>query len=48
MSRLVADLYSYAQAADGAPDVSGVLQGSHVKPHSAGGIAEGGCLGFAE
>ncbi len=45
MSRLVADLYSYVQAADGAP---GVPLGSHVNPHSAGGIAEGGCLGFAE
>ncbi|MDO9623186.1 MAG: xylulose 5-phosphate 3-epimerase [Pseudomonas sp.] len=45
MSRLVADFYSYAQAADGAP---GVPVGSHVNPHTAGGIAEGGYLGFAE
>ena len=45
MSRLVADFYSYAQAADGAP---GVPLGSHVNPHTAGGIAEGGYLGFAE
>ena len=45
MSRLVADFYSYAQAADGRP---GVPLGSHVNPHTAGGIAEGGYLGFAE
>jgi phosphoketolase len=45
MSRLVADFYSYAQAPDGAP---GVPLGSHVNPHTAGGIAEGGYLGFAE
>jgi len=45
MSRLVADFYSYAQAADGTP---GVPLGSHVNPHTAGGIAEGGYLGFAE
>ncbi|PTU75387.1 phosphoketolase family protein [Pseudomonas mangrovi] len=45
MSRLVADFYSYAQAADGSP---GIPLGSHVNPHTAGGIAEGGYLGFAE
>jgi phosphoketolase len=45
MSRLAADFYSYAQAADGSP---GVPLGSHVNPHTAGGIAEGGYLGFAE
>ncbi|SDS77533.1 phosphoketolase family protein [Pseudomonas oryzae] len=45
LSRLVADFYSYAQAADGLP---GVPLGSHVSPHTAGGIAEGGYLGFAE
>nr|WP_298143716.1 xylulose 5-phosphate 3-epimerase [uncultured Pseudomonas sp.] len=45
MSSLVADFYSYAQAADG---TSGVPLGSHVNPHTAGGIAEGGYLGFAE
>ncbi|MNF32686.1 Xylulose-5-phosphate phosphoketolase [compost metagenome] len=45
MSRLVADFYSYAQAPDGAPAVP---LGSHVNPHTAGGIAEGGYLGFAE
>jgi phosphoketolase len=45
MSRLVADFYSYAQNAAG--QVSAPL-GSHVNPHTAGGIAEGGYLGFAE
>ena len=45
LSRLVADFYSYAQASDGLP---GVPLGSHVNPHTAGGIAEGGYLGFAE
>lgn len=45
MSRLAADFYSYAQASDGS---AGVPLGSHVNPHTAGGIAEGGYLGFAE
>ena len=45
MSRLAADFYSYAQAPDGGP---GVPLGSHVNPHTGGGIAEGGYLGFAE
>ena len=45
MSQLVADFYSYAQNAAG--QVSAPL-GSHVNPHTAGGIAEGGYLGFAE
>ncbi|SDJ69821.1 xylulose 5-phosphate 3-epimerase [Pseudomonas indica] len=45
LNRLVQDFYSYAQAPDGAP---GVPLGSHVNPHTAGGIAEGGYLGFAE
>ena len=45
MSQLVADFYSYAQNATG--QVSTPL-GSHVNPHTAGGIAEGGYLGFAE
>lgn len=45
LSRLVSDFYSYAQAPDGLP---GVPLGSHVNPHTAGGIAEGGYLGFAE
>ena len=45
MSRLAADFYSYAQTPEGLP---GVPLGSHVNPHTAGGIAEGGYLGFAE
>jgi phosphoketolase len=45
MSRLVADFYSYEQNAAG--QVSAPL-GSHVNPHTAGGISEGGYLGFAE
>lgn len=45
MSQLVADFYSYVQNAAG--QVSAPL-GSHVNPHTAGGIAEGGYLGFAE
>lgn len=45
MSQLVADFYSYAQNAAG--QVSAPL-GSHVNPHTAGGITEGGYLGFAE
>lgn len=45
LSRLVEDFYSYAQAPDGLP---GVPLGSHVNPHTAGGSAEGGYLGFAE
>lgn len=45
LSRLVADFYSYAQAPDGRP---GVPLGSHVNAHTAGGMQEGGYLGFAE
>jgi phosphoketolase len=45
MSQLAADFYSYKQNAAG--QVSAPL-GSHVNPHTAGGIAEGGYLGFAE
>jgi phosphoketolase len=45
MSQLVADFYSYAQNAAGSVSVP---LGSHVNPHTAGGIAEGGYLGFAE
>ncbi|MFV3304164.1 xylulose 5-phosphate 3-epimerase [Pseudomonas sp. NY15181] len=45
LNRLVQDFYSYVQAADGR--VAAPL-GSHVNPHTAGGIAEGGYLGFAE
>lgn len=45
LERLVGDFYSYAQNPDGS--VAAPL-GSHVNPHTAGGIAEGGYLGFAE
>ncbi|QSP95289.1 xylulose 5-phosphate 3-epimerase [Marinobacter salinisoli] len=45
LSRLAADFYNYRQAPDGS--VSAPL-GSHVTPHTAGGIIEGGYLGFAE
>lgn len=45
MTQLVTDFYSYAQNAQGQVSVP---LGSHVNPHTAGGIAEGGYLGFAE
>lgn len=45
LSRLVADFYSYAIAADGA---AAVPIGSHAGPNTAGAISEGGYLGFAE
>jgi phosphoketolase len=45
LDHLVSDFYSYAQGPLGAP---GVPLGSHVNPHTAGGLAEGGYLGFAE
>lgn len=45
LSRLVADFYSYAIAADGA---AAVPLGSHAGPNTAGAISEGGYLGFAE
>ncbi|MDP3846558.1 MAG: xylulose 5-phosphate 3-epimerase [Pseudomonas sp.] len=45
MNRLLTDFYGYAQGADGSPSAP---LGSHVNPHTAGGIAEGGYLGFAE
>ncbi|WP_312147728.1 xylulose 5-phosphate 3-epimerase, partial [Stutzerimonas kunmingensis] len=45
MNRLLQDFYGYGQAADGSPLAP---LGSHVNPHTAGGIAEGGYLGFAE
>ncbi|MNZ28634.1 Xylulose-5-phosphate phosphoketolase [compost metagenome] len=45
LTRLVRDFYSYAQTSDGSVAVP---LGSHVNPHTAGGIAEGGYLGFAE
>lgn len=45
LSRLVADFYSYALAPDGTPASP---LGSHVNAHTAGGVLEGGYLGFAE
>src|SRR3546814_19519860 len=45
LSRLAADFYSYAIAADGA---AAVPLGSHAGPNTAGAISEGGYLGFAE
>ncbi|AOY89709.1 xylulose 5-phosphate 3-epimerase [Marinobacter salinus] len=45
LSRLASDFYSYRQKPDGS--VSAPL-GSHINAHTAGGILEGGYLGFAE
>ncbi|MGD9920928.1 MAG: xylulose 5-phosphate 3-epimerase [Pseudorhodoplanes sp.] len=45
LSRLVSDFYSYAIRPDGSPAAP---LGSHVNGHTAGGISEGGYLGFAE
>ena len=45
LTRLVRDFYSYAQNPDGSPASP---LGSHVGAHTAGGISEGGYLGFAE
>jgi phosphoketolase len=45
LSRLCADFYSYAIRPDG--EAAAPL-GSHVNAHTAGGLAEGGYLGFAE
>lgn len=45
LSRLATDFYSYRQKPDGA---MAAPLGSHVNPHTAGGILEGGYLGFAE
>lgn len=45
LSRLVSDFYSYQQNPDGSV---GSPLGSHVNSHTAGGIIEGGYLGFAE
>jgi phosphoketolase len=44
-SRLARDFYSYAVGPDGRPAAP---LGSHVNVHTAGGISEGGYLGFAE
>ena len=45
LTRLATDFYSYAITPDGRP-ASPI--GSHVNAHTAGGISEGGYLGFAE
>ena len=45
LSRLAADSCSYRQNPDGTPMAP---LGSHVTPHTAGGILEGGYLGLAE
>ena len=45
LSRFVHDFYSYAVGADGRP---GSPLGSHVNANTAGGMLEGGYLGFAE
>lgn len=45
LSRMVADFYSYRQNPDGS---TAAPLGSHVNPYTAGGIMEGGYLGFAE
>jgi Phosphoketolase len=45
LTRLVQDFYSYAMTPEGLP---GVPLGSHVNVHTAGGVLEGGYLGFAE
>ncbi|MDP2009007.1 MAG: xylulose 5-phosphate 3-epimerase [Phenylobacterium sp.] len=45
LSRLCADFYSYAIGPDGRPSVP---VGSHVNAYTAGGVSEGGYLGFAE
>jgi phosphoketolase len=45
LTRYVRDFYSYRLREDGTPDSP---LGSHVNAHTAGGLAEGGYLGFAE
>ena len=45
LTQLAQDFYSYAMTPEGLP---GVPLGSHVNVHTAGGILEGGYLGFAE
>lgn len=45
LTQLAQDFYSYAIDDKGRP---GVPLGSHVNPHTAGGLIEGGYLGFAE
>ena len=45
LTRYVRDFYSYRLRADGSQESP---LGSHVNAHTAGGLAEGGYLGFAE
>ncbi|UAW97733.1 xylulose 5-phosphate 3-epimerase [Halopseudomonas nanhaiensis] len=45
LTQLLRDFYGYVQAPNGKPAAP---LGSHVNPHTAGGIIEGGYLGFAE
>lgn len=45
MSRLCADFYGYEISADGSASAP---LGSHVNAYTAGGVSEGGYLGFAE
>lgn len=45
LTRYVRDFYSYLLRTDGLPDSP---LGSHVNAYTAGGLAEGGYLGFAE
>ncbi|MHB8911351.1 MAG: phosphoketolase family protein [Lysobacter sp.] len=45
LSRLASDFYSYAIRPDGVPAAP---LGSHVNAHTAGGMQEGGYLGFTE
>jgi phosphoketolase len=45
LTRFVRDFYSYELGPDGRP---GSPRGSHVNAHTAGGVLEGGYLGFAE
>jgi len=45
LTRYVRDFYSYKLTPDGKQDSP---LGSHVNPHTAGGLAEGGYLGFTE
>src|SRR3546814_7122866 len=45
LSRFVRDFYAYTLNPDGTPASP---LGSHVNAHTAGGVMEGGYLGFAE
>lgn len=45
LNRLLNDFYGYELASDGS---AAAPLGSHVNPHTAGGLIEGGYLGFAE